>query len=72
MMSMVLVVELARVVFHGIEGFVVDARRYGELSFDERHLFWKRAQSAAFVALMPGFLVVGGIARSLAGRRGPR
>jgi len=59
MISVAYASYLAGVVYHGLRTFTTDARRYGELSFDERHIFWKKVQTAAFLALMPLFLALG-------------
>jgi hypothetical protein len=56
---MALAFYLARVLCHGIRTFIIDARRYPELRFEERHVFWKKVQTAAFIALAPAFLVLG-------------
>lgn len=57
--------NVALMIAGNLRGFVTDARRYRELSFDERHLFWKRVQSWVFLALMPVFLVLGVLTRAL-------
>ncbi len=56
---MALASYLARVLYHGARTFVIDARRYSELRFEERHVFWKKVQTAAFIALAPVFLALG-------------
>ena len=63
MIGVAYVSYLAGVVYHGLRTFTTDARRYTELSFDERHIFWKKVQSAAFLALMPLFLALGAASR---------
>lgn len=60
---MAFVFYFARVAYHGLRTFIIDARRYGELGFDERHLFWKKVQTTAFIALMPAFIVLGAAGR---------
>jgi hypothetical protein len=68
MISVAYASYLVGVVFHGLRTFTTDARRYTELSFDERHIFWKKVQSAAFLALMPLFLALGAVSRLLDAR----
>ncbi len=58
-------VNVARMMTGNLREFLTDARGYRELTFDERHLFWKKVQSWAFLALMPAFLVLGAISRVL-------
>lgn len=50
---------LARVAVSGVRLWVNDLLRYRELGPDHRHIFWKKAQAAAFLALMPAFLALG-------------
>lgn len=57
--------NVALMIAGNLRGFVTDARRYRELTYDERHLFWKRVQSWVFLAMMPVFLVPGVFARML-------
>jgi hypothetical protein len=57
--------HLARVAVRGTARFLADARAYGGLNRDERHLFWKRVQAAAFLALMPVFLAMGVACRAV-------
>ncbi len=68
MISVAYASYLAGVVYHGLRTFARDARRYTELTFDERHLFWKKVQTAAFLALMPPFLALGAVSRLLGTR----
>jgi hypothetical protein len=63
--------NLAGMMVESIRDFVAQARSYGELSFDERHLFWKKIQAVSFLALMPVFLALGAASRVLGrGTRG--
>jgi len=55
--------EAALIIYAGIRGFVADALEYRDLNPDERHMFWKRLQAAAFLALLPVFLVLGAASR---------
>ncbi|MBU4194441.1 MAG: hypothetical protein KKE79_09230 [Actinobacteria bacterium] len=57
--------ELAMIVYGGVRRFVADARSYRSLNPDERHMFWKRLQAAALIALLPVFLVLGAASRLL-------
>jgi hypothetical protein len=61
--------NIVRMLTGWLRGFITDARRYRELSFDERHLFWKGVQSWVFVALMPFFLAMGAVWKALEARR---
>ncbi len=61
--------EVAMIVYGGVRGFVADARRYRNLNPGERHMFWKRLQAAAFLALLPVFLVLGALSRLLKGHQ---
>jgi hypothetical protein len=59
--------KLAGMMVESIRDFLTQARAYGELSFDERHLFWKKIQAVAFLVLMPVFLALGAAWRVLGG-----
>jgi hypothetical protein len=54
-----------RTAFAGFRRWLADASRYGELDADHRHLFWKRVQVAAFLAVMPLFVALGALSRAL-------
>jgi hypothetical protein len=57
--------NIAKMAYGSLRGFLIDARRYRELGFDERHLFWKRVQSWVFLAVMPVFLALGAASRAI-------
>jgi len=56
--------ETAMIIYGGIRRFVADACDYRNLNPDERHMFWKRLQAAAFLALLPVFLVIGALSKA--------
>lgn len=57
-----------RTACEGSRRWLADARGYADLDADHRHLFWKKVQVAAFLALMPLFIVAGVVTR-LVGKR---
>ncbi len=59
--------NLARMMAFNLREFLDDVRAYRGLSFDERHLFWKRIQAWIFLALMPVFLALGAVCRLFRG-----
>ncbi|MFH1150989.1 MAG: hypothetical protein V1748_11005 [Actinomycetota bacterium] len=63
------VIRLAlRTANEGFRRWLADARGYADLDADHRHLFWKKVQVAAFLALMPLFVALGAGSR-LVGKR---
>ena len=55
--------NLARMMVFSLRDFLADARAYRDLTFDQRHLFWKRIQAWVFLAVMPVFLALGAVCR---------
>ncbi|MBU1669810.1 MAG: hypothetical protein KKF41_01720 [Actinobacteria bacterium] len=65
---MSLVGLVVRRVVGGFRRWLSEARSYGELDDDRRHLFWKKLQVAAFLALMPLFVALGAVSRAVGKR----
>ena len=67
-----LVRHAARTAVEGLKRWLADAAGYSRLDADHRHLFWKRVQAAALLALMPLFIALGIASRVLGRRAAPR